>query len=172
MSQLENLRKTVRANLSHQSFQYSCWFGRLNYQRGQVWSHRYTHNSVYFSHHINFKRKILRFRIYYLHRCSDDLLDFLRFQQPTQVSISHRGHRKIVPTLLFRILSPCSVDGIQLLKRRFGPNTKSSNMTSWSQHQQVQFMHVNCFDSRDVTERLGQTLNNTKIQHFSLIMHI
>jgi hypothetical protein len=89
---------------------------------------------------------------------SDNLLDFIRLQQTRQICAGHDGLRQVVVALQLRLLTPSTVEGVQALESRLGPDAETTNMTTRSKLHEVQFVYRNHRNSGDVTESLGQTL--------------
>ena len=88
----------------------------------------------------------------------EDLSDLLRLEKLRQVSNGHLGHGQ-VPTLLnIGRLAPGAEDGVELLESGLGPDAEPANVSTGGQLEQVQVVDANGVDSRDVPERLGQTL--------------
>lgn len=93
-----------------------------------------------------------------LHWCPDDSLNFVTLKQSSQVSVSHLGHGKVVSFLNFTVFPPGSVNLVQFLKSRFGPDDKATNVTTRSELEKIKLVYVDGLYARDVAEGAGKTL--------------
>ena len=89
---------------------------------------------------------------------SQHLPDGLALQQGGQVSVGHLGLRQVPPGLLGAGLAPSPVQTVQLLEGSLGPDAEPAHVTSRSELQQVEVVHLDAVHSRNVPEGLGQPL--------------
>jgi len=83
---------------------------------------------------------------------SKDGLDFFRIDDSGQVRIEDDGSWELPSLLLLRSLGLGSKDVVELLESVLSPDDESSEMTSWSQLQDVQSLDGYKFNTGDVSE--------------------
>ena len=83
---------------------------------------------------------------------ADSLRNLLRTHDTSVVGVSHLWSWKRESLLQLGQLGVGSVDGIKLFEGRLGPDNQTSQMSSRSDLQKIQTLHVKKTDTRDVTE--------------------
>merc|ERR1719189_248596 len=84
--------------------------------------------------------------------------DGLRLEQGGEVGVGHLWLGKVPAGLGSGRLPPCAVKPIKFLKCRLCPDAEPANVTAWGKFQQVQIVHLDDINTRDVPECLGDTL--------------
>lgn len=91
-------------------------------------------------------------------RSTKHLTQLLALQELAKVGNGHLGLRKVPSLLGSRHLPPGAIQVIKLAEGRLGPDAETANMTTRSQLQQVQLVHADGVDTRNVPEGLDQSL--------------
>ena len=89
-----------------------------------------------------------------LSECS---LNLIRVDDSGKVSNRHHWSSKLESSLSYRLLSVGSEDLIELLERVLGENNKSSEVTTWSELEEIQSANVAGVNSWEVS---GSSLDN------------
>ena len=66
---------------------------------------------------------------------------------------------EVVWSRLLGGLAPSAVETIQLLESCLSPDAEPSNMATWGKLEEVEVVHLDGVNSRDVPESLGQALD-------------
>lgn len=83
-------------------------------------------------------------------------LDLVRVDNSGQISASHQVSVKDISSFLDSLYSVASENVVKLSKGIFGPDDKSSQMTTWSKLQKIQSVNVASVDSWEIS---GSSLN-------------
>jgi len=83
-------------------------------------------------------------------------LDLVRVEETAKIGVGDQRAGKLVVNLAGGVLAVCSVDLVQLLEGRLGPDAETSNVTSGGELEEVKTCHVDSLNSGKVSEGLEQ----------------
>jgi len=107
-------------------------------------------------------------------------LDLIGVDQTSEIGVGHDVLGKFVSALLLGLAIDSAVDVVQAIKSTLGPDNEATNMSTRSQLQQVEALHLGQVNTGQVAECLGdslvfvvhnkgaQTLHVTTVAHLSL----
>jgi len=102
---------------------------------------------------------------------ANDGLDFIRVDNTGDVSVRENSGWEVESLLLSRS-GEVSIDLIQFLESGFGPDDKSSEMSSRSEFEKVEARDIADIDSGQVTESMGEFLLSVVDDERSLSLNI
>lgn len=87
---------------------------------------------------------------------TENRLNFVGVDDTVEVRVDDLSVWETVINLVLSSLLVCSVERVELFDGSLGPDDKSSDVSSWSEGEEVKSVNIGKFDTGDVSESLGQ----------------